>query len=154
MSYVTGVVAATVASAAVVILCSGSRHEKAATSVCCAFIALTALIPLRSVVADGAAAFWRDVEAAKSAGDERLVASCAKELEKRVSEALREKFPGADVDSVSIAYDDSDVSNVIVTGCEAIVHGADAEEAEEFVRELLLCDNVRIIDSGGENYEG
>ena len=153
MSYISGITAATVASAVLVMLCSGSRHEKLCASVCCAFIALSALLPLRSAVIGTAAELKRDVMAERETETDRVVAACARELERRTAAAVSVKFPESAGCTVSITYDDKDVSNVIVTECNVTLEGADREEVEEFVGELLCCDKVNVEITGGDRNE-
>ena len=151
MSYTSGIVAATLAAAVVSMICSGGRHEKLCTSVCCAFIALSVLFPLRSAFASGGTDdIGTEVAHLREAGNAKVVEACREELELRVGKAIEEKYPGAEVTKVVISYNDEDIRNITVTGCRLALDGADAEDVGRYVSELLCCDSVSVEISGGD----
>ena len=152
MSYTSGIVAATLAAALAAMICSGGKHEKLCTSVCCAFIALSALSPLRSIAGAGIPEeIGREAAALREQGNEKVVAACRAELERRVAAAVTEKFPGTSVRQVAVSYNDDDISNITVTECRILTDGgADCGNVEKYVAELLCCDNVSVEISGGD----
>ena len=117
MSYFAGIVATTVACAVAVTLCSGGKHEKLCTSVSLALIALSAVLPLRSVVdGDLGARLEKEIGSARKENEESVIEACEKELERRLEDAVEERFDGCDVLTVSLSFDESDLQNVRVTG--------------------------------------
>ena len=151
MSYVTGIVASSIAAAIVLMICAGGKHEKLCTSVCCAFIALSALIPLRSVFnAETSSQIEREVAGLRDKSTERVVGACRAQLERRVADAVAKEFDGAEVPSVVIECDDTDIGNIKVMSCSITVSGADGDEVERYVGELLCCDEISVIIEGGD----
>ena len=151
MNYVAGIVAATVASAIAVMMCAGGKHEKLCCSVCCALIALSALVPLRSLATENTAAEFRNyVASSQYESERRVVAACGEELEMRVAAAVTEKYEGVEVTDVRIEYDDTDIQNITVTDCAVVMSGGDEEATKRFVSELLCCENVDVQITGGD----
>lgn len=151
MNYVAGIVAASVASAIAVMMCAGGKHEKLCSSVCCALIALAALVPLRFLATENVSAKVQScVESAQYESEKRVVDACGRELEMRVAAAIAEKFEGVEVSGVSIGYDDTDIRNITVTDCAIVMSEGDEETVERFVSELLCCENVDVKITGGD----
>ncbi len=151
MSYVTGIIAAALASAIVLMTCSGGKHEKLCSSVCLALIALAALMPLRSLAGYiSSDELRRDIAEEESRSGERVVRACENELERRFAEALGIRFAGVKIESVTLTYDESDIQNIKVTSCLIALDGADAEEVEDYAAELLGCGSVTAKLTGGD----
>ena len=151
MNYAVSIVATTVACTVVVMLCSGGKHEKLCTSVSLALIALSALLPLRSIVnGDIGAELKGVVESAREQSDAAVAEACVNELEERVASAVEERFSGCRVESVTVSCDAADLRNIKIEGCGIRLCGADPDGVRRYVSELLSCGKTDVIMIGGD----
>ena len=100
---------------------------------------------------NGGEEIYRETAAIFSEHEEdEVVRRCTERLEEETSRALAVKFPGCTVGSLDIETDGADPENVLITAVSVSLSGADRREAVKFLSELLLCDNVNVYVTGGE----
>ena len=153
MSGVVSVIAVTVASSLAVLICRGGKYEKQCSLVCCAVIALTALTSfLGSVKEINESDIESALASSAKSGEDQIITACGEELEERLAAAVESEFGGISVEDIEVSLDRTDPQNLLITGVRAEVSGAESDEVADYISDLILCDNVKVERTGGDDY--
>ena len=150
MNHASVIIAVIISSSVAVMLTSGGKYERITTSVACAAIALSALVPAAEFISTDIALPIEEYAAELEAENgSKLIEACRLDLEERVLAAVSERFRDTQVENVSIEIDSTDPENVRVTKCTVTVCGAYDDGLSEFLSENLCCENIQILMKGG-----
>lgn len=150
MKYISTITVSAIALGVLSLSVGGGRLSKHCRQIISLLLILTVVMPfLKGVETSFTASPWEGSIPSPdtSVYEENLAKLCEKRLEESVTEALSDRFDiDADKIKVDIETDSSDTSNILITEVwlELTDHQYDKALISNYLKELLLCDNVNV----------